>query len=58
MTTAPADGQRVVVLTGAASGIGYATAELFRDGEACLQPVLMEARTEIGSAEPGVPLPL
>jgi meso-butanediol dehydrogenase/(S,S)-butanediol dehydrogenase/diacetyl reductase len=31
MSTAPADGQRVVVLTGAASGIGYATAELFRD---------------------------
>ncbi|GAB3249225.1 SDR family NAD(P)-dependent oxidoreductase [Nocardioides dilutus] len=31
MPTAPADGQRVVVLTGAASGIGYATAELFRD---------------------------
>jgi len=31
MTTAPSDGQRVVVLTGAASGIGHATAELFRD---------------------------
>ena len=31
MTSAPADGQRVVVITGAASGIGHATAELFRD---------------------------
>jgi len=30
-TTAPRDDQRVVVLTGAASGIGFATAELFRD---------------------------
>jgi NAD(P)-dependent dehydrogenase (short-subunit alcohol dehydrogenase family) len=30
-TSAPRDGQRVVVLTGAASGIGFATAELFRD---------------------------
>ena len=29
--TEPSSEQRVVVVTGAASGIGYATAELFRD---------------------------
>ena len=29
--TEPAADQRVVVITGAASGIGFATAELFRD---------------------------
>ena len=29
--TEPRDDQRVVVITGAASGIGFATAELFRD---------------------------
>jgi meso-butanediol dehydrogenase/(S,S)-butanediol dehydrogenase/diacetyl reductase len=31
MTETPESSQRVVVITGAASGIGYATAELFRD---------------------------
>jgi meso-butanediol dehydrogenase / (S,S)-butanediol dehydrogenase / diacetyl reductase len=31
MSAAPTDDQRVVVITGAASGIGHATAELFRD---------------------------
>ena len=31
MTTAPSESPRVVVITGAASGIGHATAELFRD---------------------------
>ena len=30
-STQPTPGQRVVVITGAASGIGFATAELFRD---------------------------
>ena len=29
-------------------------AERFRDGKSGLQPVLMEARPEIGSAKPGV----
>jgi meso-butanediol dehydrogenase/(S,S)-butanediol dehydrogenase/diacetyl reductase len=31
MSAAPTDDERVVVITGAASGIGHATAELFRD---------------------------
>ncbi|MCW2842773.1 MAG: short-chain dehydrogenase/reductase [Nocardioides sp.] len=30
-TTGPTTGQRVVVITGAASGVGHATAEMFRD---------------------------
>ena len=31
MTSTPADGARVVVVTGAASGVGHATATMFRD---------------------------
>ena len=34
------------------------TAELFRDGETGLQPILMKARAEMGTAEPNAAIAL
>ncbi|MCW2765008.1 MAG: short-chain dehydrogenase/reductase [Nocardioides sp.] len=48
MTAAPTEDQRVVVITGAASGIGYATAELFRDAGDLVFGLDIQAKTPEG----------